>query len=155
MSNGICWVCRKPSELYTCQECKPPERQRAGRLVKVQETNVIEVDKDYSAGDQSPYWEWVHTHKKGWYKDGKVDSDEPHVGNPDHLSMDDKQPWIKESGLSVGDLSKLLTKRQRQIFELTVQEGKNPTEISAILGVKRSVVYTHLKRIQEKVRSRL
>jgi RNA polymerase sigma factor (sigma-70 family) len=119
--------------------------KRAPRIVKHQHTRVIETGRNYS-GEASPYWDWVRDHQPS---DSDGNPKEPAQGNPDILP-EGTYPTPQESGISVGDITRMLSGMQRKVFELYVQRGKSEREIANRLEISIGTVRTHLQRVREK-----
>ena len=119
--------------------------KRQPRIVKHQRTKVLENQKDYS-GEQSPYWRWVEQNQP--HDDDGIPQ-EPVQANPDSLP-ESAQPFPRDSGYSVGDISRQLSGQQKKVFELYVQEGKSEKEIGIILKIGEKTVRTYLQRVRDK-----
>ena len=110
-------------------------------------------------GERSLYWEWINNYaeKDNNEGDDKIDTVSPLL-NPDNLAETDLLWAHKPLGDELQDLveitfkkaEKILTHRQKEIFDLLVFERRNVMEIAVRLGVSHQTISRQIKVIVDK-----
>lgn len=134
--------------LYLCKDHSYPSRV-------TQDTSVVAIEKDYSQGEDSPYWDFI-----GEHSGGEEEAQEPRRANPDALSENDNlwddNKLTEEAKDTAKELlqvaEKVLTPKQKEVFDLLVFERRNEYGIAARLHISRTTVQAHIKAIQKKLR---
>lgn len=125
---------------------------RAWRLF--QNLKERQVDQDYSQGERSPYWEYRQDSD-----DSTGDFKENNQANPDYLA-EESNLWNR-SNLSLDaqvlientfeKANKLLTPKQKEIFDMLVFECRNQLEIANILRISRQAVAKQINSIRRRL----
>lgn len=109
--------------------------------VRIQKTRVVQVRKDSSHTEQSSYWDDVQSR-------GRHDNGTPreHVqANPDVLP-DAEAASPSTPQLLMGEAIEHLQGRQREVYILTMREGKSLSEAAEILGIEKGSVQKYKER---------
>lgn len=108
------------------------------KTVKWQKVSDIKVDKDYSAGESSPYQAWVEAHGDGWWNTESI---------PESAGF-----WAEEDfeyAPVLHDIVQSLSGKQRKIVQFRSQ-GMSIERIAVKLGVAKSSVQSFLERLRVK-----
>lgn len=103
-------------------------------------------------GESSPYWDYVTNSRENFY-DGTIK--EPIEANPE---IETETPIIKDplldAILEVLDEGgeQVLSKREKEVFQLLVREGLSQEKTAKKLGISRRACREHVKRIASKMR---
>ena len=121
-------------------------KKSENRYSKQRRNEVIETGKDYSKGEQSPYWEWRNN--LGGYDpielDGLSDIDSPWQNIVPSETIDGQ--WM---GLKL--IYPTLKGRQKQVVDLLLKGHTNQSLIAVQLGLKQYDVNKILKVIAKKI----
>jgi DNA-directed RNA polymerase specialized sigma24 family protein len=108
--------------------------------VRIQKTREIRVKKDSSYTEQSAYWDDV-------YKRGNDDENwrEHPQANPDMLP-ETKIAFPTAPQFVMGEAIEHLQGRQRQVYMLTMRDGKSLAEAAKVLDIEKSSVQKYKER---------
>lgn len=110
--------------------------------VRLQKTKVIHVRKDSSHTEQSSYWDDVNARGRGENGD---DMREHPQANPDVLpEMDSTAPSTPQ--LLMGESIEHLQGRQKEVYLLTMREGKSLAEVAEILEISKGTAQKYKER---------
>lgn len=104
-----------------------------------QKTRELKVKKDSSHTENSSYWEHVRTRGKS------ADMDEHPLSNPDSLpEAEDAAPSTPQ--LLMGEAIQHLQGRQREVYLLTMREGRSLAETAEILSIEKGTAQKYKER---------
>jgi RNA polymerase sigma factor (sigma-70 family) len=108
--------------------------------VRIQKVRVIQVKKDSSHTEQSSYWDDVNKRSNG------EDMAREHpCANPDVLpEMEIAGPSTPQ--LIMGEAIEHLQGRQREVYLLTMREGKSLAESAEVLGLSKGTAQKYKER---------
>ncbi len=111
------------------------------KSIKAQKTRVIQSSKDSSHSEQSAYWD--DAQKRGWNSEGNPR--EHPCANPDVLPETEiASPSTPQ--LIFGEAVDHLQGRQREVYLLTMREGKSWADTAEILGITKGSAQQYRKR---------
>lgn len=110
---------------------------------KAQKIREIQSHKDSSRGEQSPYWDYVTARNASSLSVPR--SQECAQANPDLLPETEiAAPSTPQ--LLMGEAVEHLQGRQREVYLLTMREGKSLAEAAEVLGLSKGTAQTHKER---------
>jgi DNA-directed RNA polymerase specialized sigma24 family protein len=115
------------------------------KRVKIQK--LKEVSGKEHPGEHSPYWDYVRTHESIASSHGPngVDMNERPEANPDVLPETEvAAPSTPQ--LLMGEAVQHLQGRQREVYLLTMREGKSLAEAAEVLGIEKGSAQKYKER---------
>lgn len=117
------------------------------KRVKIQKLKNIDSRKDASRGEQSPYWDYTRTHESTSSSHGpnSVDMGEYPQANPDVLPETEIASPSTPQFL-MGEAVNHLQGRQKEVYLLTMREGKSLAESAEVLGLSKGTAQKYRER---------
>jgi len=126
---------------------KKNKKNRLGRLVKWQKVSVVNAKTDYSAGERSPYWEWLEERDEHFSSDNNAeDIDTTYMQAADEGSL--YRAKLIEEALD------LLTPRQREAVGL-LASGYSWEDAAKEMNIASSSFYELVERARRIVKESL
>lgn len=108
------------------------------KITRSQKIKEIESNKDASRGEQSPFWDYMHSRHNEL-------SREPAEANPDVLPETEiAAPSTPQ--LLLGEAITHLQGRQKECYLLVMREDKSLAEAAEILGIAKGSVQVYVDR---------
>lgn len=110
--------------------------------INIQKLRVIQNKKDSSHTEQSAYWDDVERHAR---TGNNYERGEHPQANPDVLPETEiAAPSTPQ--LIFGEAVEHLQGRQREVYILTMREGKSIAEVAEILGISKGTAQKYRER---------